>query len=446
MENVNLLSAIEAARAIRDGMITSEELVKACLSHIQALEGDIGAWAHLDPEYALEQARSADTYRRQGSPLGPLHGVPVGIKDIIDTADMPTECGTVLHKGRNPSEDASLVALLREAGAIILGKTVTAELATFAPGKTRNPHNLEHTPGGSSSGSAAAVAAGMVPLSVGTQTGGSVIRPAAFCGIFGFKPTHGRISRHRVLAQSQVLDTVGVYGRTLEDIALIADVLMAYDSRDSSMKPHARLDISQIMTEEPPVPPRFGFVRTPNWDKAEDSTKDAFRDLIDELNNDRETVDLVKLPAVFDDISDIQNMVMEADIAKSFAKLYEDGKDQLSPQLCGQIERGRKITAVDYNIAVERVQEFNGILESILEEYDALLTPSTPGEAPRGLETTGNPIFNSLWTLCGVPALNLPIMEGPNGLPLGVQLISYKGDDARLLRNARWLLNKLDAQ
>lgn len=439
-----LLSAIEAVEATLEGTITSEELVQACLARINDLEESIGAWTHLDSEYALEQARNADEIRRKGLSLGPLHGIPIGIKDIIDTSDMPTENGTILHKGRTPSKDATLVALLREAGAIILGKTVTTELAVLSPGKTHNPHNPDHTPGGSSSGSAAAIAAGMVPLSVGTQTNGSVIRPASFCGVFGFKPTHGRISRHGVLTQSPALETIGVFGRSLEDLALIADTLMVYDQYDLEMQPCARLQISKIMAEEPPVDPHLAFVRTPAWNKVEEAAKDAFRELIDQINEHGEFIDILELPKAFEDVYEVLRQIMEADLAKNFAKEYSDNKDQLSPLLCKMIERGQKVLATEYNIAIERITEYNELLNEIFDEYDAILTPSTTGEAPKGLESTGNPIFCTIWTLCGVPALNLPLLQGANTLPIGAQLVAQRGDDARLFRTARWLLKILE--
>jgi len=234
------LSATDAARALAEGAVSSEQLVEACLARIRAAEPEVQAWQFLDPEHALVQARARDLDRSEGRPCGALHGVPIGIKDIIDTADMPTEDGTVLHAGRTPDRDATVVATLRAAGAVILGKTVTTECAYFHPGKTRNPHNSAHTPGGSSSGSAAAVAAGMVSLALGSQTNGSVIRPAAFCGVYGFKPTHGLIPRHGILKLSRTLDHVGFFGRTLEDIALLAEQLVGHDERDPDTRPRAR--------------------------------------------------------------------------------------------------------------------------------------------------------------------------------------------------------------
>ena len=239
------------------------------MPEIEALEDTVRAWTFFDPAHALHQAHEADRLHRANAPLGPLHGVPVGIKDIFDTSDMPTENGTVLHAGRTPVEDAAAVALLRAAGAVIMGKTVTTELAVYSPGKTRNPHDPSHTPGGSSSGSAAAVAAEMVPLAIGSQTNGSVIRPAAYCGVYGYKPTHGLVSLYGALAQSVPLDTIGVFARNIEDLALITEQLMVYDGRDPNQRPRARAALVDTAAQQPPVPPRIAFVKTPIWPKAD---------------------------------------------------------------------------------------------------------------------------------------------------------------------------------
>lgn len=432
-------SAVRAAAAVRAGEITATELVKSSLDRIAEFEPQIGAWSHLDPELALQRAQQADEEHRRGRPTGPLHGVPVGIKDIVDTADLPTECGTVLHAGRRPSDDAAVVASLREAGAIVLGKTVTTELAVYAPGKTRNPHDIERTPGGSSSGSAAAVAAYMVPLSVGSQTNGSIIRPASFCGVYGFKPSFGRISRHRVLEVSRPLDTLGMFARDLGDLALLSDSLMIYDQRDPDMRPHARPGIAATMADAPAVQPRLAFVRTPVWERAEQSTKDAFRELLEHLG---ERVDVVDLPPTFDDALETHRVIMEADLAKNFAKLYRDGAAQLSARLREMIESGQQVLATQYNTALERRGEYTSIIDELLRGYDAILTPAATGEAPSH-ESIGDPAFCTIWSLCGVPALSLPILQGPNGLPLGAQLVASKGDDARLFRTARWLLESL---
>ena len=445
MKNANLLSALQAREALEEGILTSVELVEACFERIAEVEESIGAWAHLDRETALEQARQADNFRRRGLPLGALHGLPVGIKDIIDTSDYPTERGSAIYQGRTPTTDATLVSLLREAGAIILGKTVTTELAVYSPGKTRNPHNTEHTPGGSSSGSAAAVAAGMVALSVGTQTNGSVIRPASYCGVYGFKPSFARISRTGVMTQSKPLDTVGVFARSLEDLALISDVLMRYDSQDSDMKPVAPPCIARVMAEDVPVNPHFAFVRTPMWEQVEQSTKDGFRELIDSVNAENSIIiDVVDLPAQFGDIYKDHRNIMEADLAASFAKEYLDSKSQISAELCEMIERGQKVLATEYNASLSKIKDYSEYLNDFFDEYDAILTPSTPGAAPAGLHSTGSPIMNTIWTSCGNPVINLPLLQNLDGLPVGVQIVAGKGDDARLFRTSRWLLELLN--
>jgi len=327
----HLLGACDARAAIEQGLLSSQELVAACFARIDELEESIGAWAHLDREWAMAQARAADKFRSRGLEIGPLHGLPVGVKDIIDTSDYPTERGTLLHQGRRPTQDATLVSLLKEAGAIILGKTVSTEMAVFSPGKTRNPHNPAHTPGGSSSGSAAAVSAAMVALAVGTQTNGSIIRPASYCGVYGFKPSFGRISRHAVLKQSPPLDTVGVFARSLEDLALIADILMRYDAQDSAMIPIAPPCIGKVLAQQVPAAQHFAFVRSPVWEQVEQVTKDGLRELIDAVNAIREkTVDIVDLPAPFTELHEDHRRVMEADLARNFATEYDTGKTELS--------------------------------------------------------------------------------------------------------------------
>lgn len=435
-----LMSASDAAAAIRNGTLTSEELVQACLDHIAQLEDRVEAWAFLEPELALEQARKADLALQAGIAVGPLHGIPVGIKDIIDTKGMPTEDGTILHAGRQPSVDATIVSRLQEAGAIILGKTVTTELAVFAPGKTKNPHDLERTPGGSSSGSAAAVAAGMIPLAVGTQTNGSVIRPASFCGVYGYKPTFGLISRHLVLQQSQPLDQIGVFARSVEDAALIAEALIGYDANDPDTNPQAKPTLVRTQAEKPPMEPQLAFIKTPVWNKADESTREAFSELVSHLEKH---VNEVELPPVFDGAYEQHRMIMEADLARSFEREYTDGGDQLSDILKDMIERGQKVLAVDYNNAVASRNDLYRNFDKTFEWNDAIITPATVGEAPLGLESTGSPMFCTIWTLCGMPAITLPLLQGENGMPLGVQLVGPRGDDARLLRTARWLVRKI---
>jgi Asp-tRNA(Asn)/Glu-tRNA(Gln) amidotransferase A subunit family amidase len=439
MDSTNLqwLSATEAARLIRDGVISAEQLVEACLARVREVDGAIQAWTFLDPEYALAQARAADAWRLEGRPTGPLHGVPVGIKDIFDTADMPTENGSALHAGRTPSRDAAVVARLRSAGAVIMGKTVTTEFATYTPGKTRNPHNRDHTPGGSSSGSAAAVAAGMVPLALGSQTNGSVIRPASFCGVYGFKPTHGLIPRHGVLALSRTLDQVGMFARTIEDLALLAGELVGHDERDPDTRPRASIPFVRVAGEEPPLLPMFAFVKTPHWGRADEETRAAFAELIEHLGDRVEEFEL--FPSAVE-AWEWHRTIMEAEMAANLEREFDQGGDRLSESLRAQLTRGREVRALDYQHALARIRPLAESFTELFEQrYDAILTPAAPGTAPKGLASTGDPAFCTLWTLCGMPAVSLPLMQGTNGLPLGVQLVGPRDGDARLLRTARWL-------
>ena len=438
------LGAAEAARRMAEGLTTSEELVEACLERIRATEPTVQAWTFLDEAHALAQAKAADQQRRSGEPVGALNGVPVGVKDIIDTADMPTENGTVLHKGRTPARDAAVVEKLRAAGAVVLGKTVTTECAYFSPGKTRNPWNPEHTPGGSSSGSAAAVAAEMTPLAIGTQTNGSVIRPAAFCGVYGFKPTHGLIPRSGILALSRSLDHVGVFARSLEDAALLAEQLVGWHDGDPDTRPRARVPFRSLAAEPPPVEPMFAFIKTPHWEKASGELKEAFAELVQALGD---RVEEVSLSAAAGDAWAWHKTIMETDMAASFEREWQQGREQLSPQLRGLIERGREVRAVDYQRALRGVPGLlEGFEDLFLERYDAILTPAAPGAAPKGLDSTGDPAFCSLWSLTGMPAVTLPMLQDAAGLPIGVQLVGRRHFDGRLLRTARWLRDRLEAQ
>jgi Asp-tRNA(Asn)/Glu-tRNA(Gln) amidotransferase A subunit family amidase len=442
MKDLHWLSASDAACLIREGRVSSEQLVEACLERVREIDGEVQAWTFLDPDHALVQARAADGWRLEGRPTGPLHGVPVGIKDIIDTADMPTERGSALYAGHTPSRDATVVAMLRAAGAVIMGKTVTTEFATSTPGKTRNPLNVEHTPGGSSSGSAAAVAAGMAPLALGSQTNGSTIRPASFCGVYGFKPTHGLIPRHGMLTLSRTLDHVGLFARTVEDIALLASQLAGHDERDPDTRPRARIPFVEVAAEAPPLPPMFAFVKTPCWDRAEGETKEAFAELIGHLGDRVEEVELFPSAA---EAWESHRMIMEAEMAANLEREWDKGRDRLSESLQAQIERGRRGSALDYQRAVRRIRPMHEtFVELFAQRYDAILTPAAPGTAPQGLASTGDPSFCTLWTLCGMPAISVPLMQSSNTLPIGVQLVGPREGDARLLRTARWLVRSLE--
>jgi len=441
LTNLHLLSASEAARLIRDGIISSEQLVESCLARIREVDPQVQAWAFFDADYALAQARSRDELRLSGRAIGPLHGVPIGLKDIFDTTDMPTECGSVLYTGRTPSRDATVTAMLRAAGAVIMGKTVTTEFAYFSPGKTRNPHNPEHTPGGSSSGSAAAVAASMVPLALGSQTNGSTIRPAAYCGVIGFKPTHGLISRHGALALSRTLDHVGLFANSLDDIAILAEQIAGYDENDPDTRPRAHLPFAEITAEEPPLPPMFAFIKTPHWQCADKETREGFAEIIEHLGSQVEEVEL--FPSAGDAWQWHQS-IMSAEMAYNLEREWRIGGARLSEQLRAQIEGGREVRAAEYLDALGRIKLVNDSFTELFEQrYDAILTPAAPSVAPKGLASTGDPSFCTLWTFCGMPALSLPLLQSSSGMPLGVQLVGPRYGDARLLRTARWLAAKV---
>jgi Asp-tRNA(Asn)/Glu-tRNA(Gln) amidotransferase A subunit family amidase len=321
-----------------------------------------------------------------------------------------------------------------------MGKTVTTECAYFSPGKTRNPHNPEHTPGGSSSGSAAAVAAGMVPVALGSQTNGSVVRPAAFCGVYGFKPTHGLIPRGGILRLSRTLDHVGVFARTLEDVALVCESLVGHDERDPDTRPRARIPFSAVAAEEPPLPPLLAFVKTPVWDRTAADTREAFEELVAALGD---RVQAIELPESARSAWDWHRTIMDAEMAASLDAEWERGRDRLSEALRALLARGRETSALEYQRALARIPLINEGFGELFSRFDAILTPSAPGTAPRGLESTGDPAFCTLWTLCGMPALNLPLMHGANGLPLGAQLVGPRYGDARLLRTARWVVARV---
>jgi Asp-tRNA(Asn)/Glu-tRNA(Gln) amidotransferase A subunit family amidase len=433
------LSATEAASLIARGDLTSEAVITACLERSAESDAEVKAWTFIDRERALAQARAADEQRKSGKGVGPLHGIPVGIKDIIDTVDMPTEHGSPVFKGRQPRADAAPVAALRAAGAVILGKTVTTELATLTPAATRNPVNPEHTPGGSSSGSAAAVAAGMVPLALGTQTGGSVIRPAAFCGVYGFKPSFGLVPRPGVLSQAPSLDTVGVFGRSLEDIALLADAIQGYDERDPASIAASRPNLLARATEDFPLPPMFTFVKTHAWGEADAVTREAFGELVEHLGD---KVEEIGIDFTTERGIAAAKIVQNVELAHHYGPLLDKAPELISQRLAGQIEEGRRLRGVDYFAALEARRELYATIEDLLTQHGQILTPAALGPAPKGLESTGNPVFCAFWTYLGVPAVTLPLLEA-DGLPMGVQLVGARRDDGRLLRSARWLVRHL---
>jgi Asp-tRNA(Asn)/Glu-tRNA(Gln) amidotransferase A subunit family amidase len=365
----------------------------------------------------------------------------VAVKDIIDTGDFPTECGTSFLAGRRPRTDAAVVSRLRAAGAVIIGKSVTTEFAYFHPGKTRNPHDLERTPGGSSSGSAAAVAAAMVPAAIGSQTNGSIIRPASFCGVYGMKPSHGLVSRAGVLPLSRSLDHVGPFARTIDDIALMLDVLAGHDPEDPDTRPVAARNFRQIAGEEFGLAPRFAFVKTPHWDRMDADAREAFEGLAEELGGDCFTYDL---PERYASGWTAHRAIMAVEMAHNLGKLADAGGDKISGQFQELMAEGRGVGATHYLAAQAEARGLRESLDDLFQqECTAIITPATRGVAPKGLDATGDPALCSLWSLTGLPAISLPLMTGESGMPLGVQLVGAMGDDARLLRTAKWLTNRL---
>ena len=433
------LSAVEMVQSLKKGEITSEELVKSYIEQIKKKEKEVEAWEFFDQELVLKQAKKLDELHQSGK-HGDLHGIPVGIKDIFDTEDMPTIDGTEIHK-KNPSwNDCTVVSKLKQAGAIIMGKTVTAELAYYSPGKTKNPHDTTRTPGGSSSGSAAAVASHMVPLAVGSQTNGSVIRPASYCGVVGYKPTKGLISRHLVLQISRALDQVGVFANSIEDAALISEQLIGHDKQDPDTSLNPRPKLLAASKEKPPAEPVLAHIKLPFMNELEEDVKEGFKEIKDELKG---KVDEIELPKGFAAIPDWHKIIMESDMARSFSEEYKKSKNKLSDKIIEAIERGMKYTSEEYNNALAKVDVANAYFNQFFHDYDVILTPSACGEAPKGLKSTGNPIFCTIWTYCGMPCISLPLLQGKNGLPVGVQLVSSLFDDERLFRNASWLTSKI---
>ena len=434
---LNEITACAAATAVREGSVTSEALVEACVERISAREKVVHAWVDFDGDHALAQARAADLALARGEDCGLLHGVPVGLKDIIDTFDLPTQSGSRLFSGRRPAQDGASAAMLRAAGAVILGKSVTTEFALTHARGTTNPHDPTRTPGGSSSGSAAAVADFMVPLAVGSQTGGSVIRPASFCGTYGYKPTYGSISRRGVLILSRYLDHLGLYGRALADLAFIGDVLMRHDPDDFDMRFRPGCALTEVMDEpKTDKPPKVAFVKGPAWAHAEDHMPPVFDAYVESLGG---IVREVELGGIFDHALDAQATIMNASLWANLGALSEQHPEAIEDETRARIAAGRDIRAAEYIRATELADFLGRALAGLFENYDALITAAAPGEAPKGLDRTGDAAFQRIWTLTGLPTLTLPLLQGPNALPIGVQLIGPKGGDANLFRAARWL-------
>jgi Asp-tRNA(Asn)/Glu-tRNA(Gln) amidotransferase A subunit family amidase len=418
---LNELGAVEIAEKIAAGETTCEAVVRDCVERIAARDGVVKAWVNFDPENALAQARALD----RGPRRGPLHGVPIGLKDTIDTFDMLTEMGSPIYRGHRPKADAACVALLRRAGAIILGKTATCEFAGSAPPQTTNPHNAAHTPGGSSSGSAAAVADRMAPAALGTQTGGSVLRPASFCGVFGYKPTYNTINKAGAWPAADSIDTIGWLARSIDDMEMLTAVLRM-------QAPKAPVPLS--------MPPRIGVWRTDLWDTLQDESKAAVEQAAQALSKAGAKVRDIALPAAFIGLHVIaRSTIAFYERAACMAFAWDRHRDQLSPQMRTYIENGHNISRDEYVAGMKKLDECRVALGPVFEQYDVLLVPCVQGEAPQGLGVTGDPKLQAIWTALHTPSMTLPTHRGPNNLPVGIQFVGQRYEDDHLFTCARWI-------
>jgi Asp-tRNA(Asn)/Glu-tRNA(Gln) amidotransferase A subunit family amidase len=422
------LTATEAAELIATRKISSEELTRACLARIRDREPAVQAWVALDEDLAIAAAKAADAVK----PASPLHGIPFGVKDIIDTGDLPTEYGSIIFQGHRPAQDAACVARMKAAGGVMLGKTVCTEFATYHPGKkkTRNPHSLTHTPGGSSSGSAAAVADYMVPLAFGGQTAGSHIRPASYCGIPGFKPTHGTVDTNGIFALEPMFDTLGYYARSFDDIAAFY----------AAVRRVPRSKLADGLGR----PLRLGIYRGLDH-YAEPAALAAVEACAQRLAALGATIVEATLPAEYEALPEVHTTLLNVGLSRSFAGIYPSHRDKLGDRLRGIIENGMRRDPAEYEAAVVYADGCKREINAALGAHDLLLCPSAPGEPPEGSgDSTGSPIFQTMWTLLQVPCANIPAGTGPTGLPVGVQVIGRRDDDENVLRASKWLHARLN--
>lgn len=433
----------EALAGLRAKRFSAQEYVTELQARIAARDGAIEAWAHYEPRQGLSAARRFDGHAANAASLLPLGGMPIGIKDIIDTADMPTQIGSPIYKGRRPSRDAFVVERLKQLGAFVMGKTVTTEFAWSFPGKTSNPHNKNHTPGGSSSGSAAAVAAGFVPAALGTQTMGSVIRPAAYCGVVGYKPSYGLISRRGIHPFSNTLDHVGVFARSVTDAGFLAHFLMGFDVSDASCVATGGFTPGEFSIKKLATLPRLAFVQTPAWPLADKAQRNCLFERAAVLRRAGARVDDVTLPASFDGAINAAQTIMRCEAATIFAPLQAQHPDKLSANIDEVIKTGQVFSAFEYLQALALRKQLRAELHDLLRDYDAIITPPATSEAPDGLSATGNPAFCIPWSLLGVPAITIPVAMGPTGLPMGMQIVGDYFTDQKLLGIATWCELKL---
>ena len=429
-------SVEELVKKISLSKITSVEICNAYIERINKFEKEVKAWAFFDKKLLLEKAKEADDYKNSGKPTGPLHGIPVAVKDIVGTIEMPTECGTPIRKGKSYSQNAEIIDLLHSSGAIVMGKTATSELAYLGPPKTTNPHDNSRTPGGSSSGSAAAVASFMAPLAIGSQTGGSVIRPASFCGVVGYKPSYGLISRNGVLKTSEKLDQIGVFGKSVEDVARLAKILIKKDSFDPATIYFSADNMISSVKEGPLYEPKFIFYKTDFWKMIDKKSKEAFEYFIKSF---KKNIEIFDTPSYFKDIHKYHQIIHETDLANNFSDYYKKSKNKLSKYMQSAIKNGNKYSGKEYAEAIDFMKRSYESYKEVFEDYHGILTPSSPGVAPKGLKSTGTAEFINVWSYLGTPCISLPLLQGENNLPLGIQLVGEKYDDNRFLGVASWI-------
>jgi len=440
MAEIQASTARQWAELIRAGSVTSDTLVKQCTDNIEANDADLRAWVDFDKNNVTEQAHQLDEIRKRGEPTGALHGIPVGVKDIYDTADFPTRYGSAIYQQHQPTADCAVIEKLKEAGAIVMGKNVTTEFAFMQPSVTRNPHNKDYSPGGSSSGSAASVAAGHVPLAIGSQTNGSVIRPASFCGVYGFKPSRGIISRRGVLATSDTLDQVGVFARDVGDAALLADSLAGYDAADAASYIQPKPQMLQGYLSDVPVEPAIAWLEMPYASQYSADAAQGFEELLGELGG---SVERLPTPQTFAALIPCHKIIYQYEMARCLSDRVENHQDKISDELQATLLAAKDVSDDQYHEALTIKAAAEDWFKQFFNDYDAILTPSALSEAPL-MGSTGDPVCCTIWTLCGLPCINLPLLTGENDLPVGVQLIGGFRQDDRLLRTTRHFIKQLN--
>jgi len=437
--NLCLLSASEIISKIKKKEISSTEVAKSFIDQIHKLEKNVKAWTFFDEDLFLKKAKDSDNKLSSGKSLGPLHGLPVAIKDIFQTEDMPTLNGISIRENETNRHDSSVVDLLKKAGAIVMGKTVTTELAYYDAGKTTNPHDYSRTPGGSSSGSAAAVASFMAPVAVGSQTNGSTIRPASYCGVAAYKPTYGLISRHGCLQQSFLLDHVGLFANNVEDLALCSSVVIKKDNQDRTTVDYKANDLLDGTKSIKNLNPKFAFIKTSRWNNLDKEIQKLFENFIKE---NQKNITVYETPQFLDKIFDYQKIIQETDMAHNYFSIYDKHRDKIGKKLIEAIERGLKYKAKDYVEAEENIHLLYQSFKEEIKNFDGVVTPSTTGAAPKDLAFTGDPEFCTIWTYLGTPSISLPLLQDSNRMPIGVQFIGNKFEDDMLLKNANWFFQK----